>query len=708
MGVELQRELTLDLLVELMLRASKPHLLVIEDIQWADATTLEFVQRLIERAKQVAIMMLMNCRPEFPSESGVATLSNTLNLRRLGDEELKQLIARVAADRELPSEIVDRIAWTADGVPLFAEELTKTVLESGTALKQADAGARGIHTIPVVPTSLHDSLVSRLDRLGPAKEVAQRAAIIGRPFKFAILHSMAGLPERVVSDGLADLVESGLIYCSDDPHNAIYHFKHALVQLAAYESLLPSARQQLHRQVVESLGNESETARTEPEFLAQHCEWGGLVERAIEYWLLAGKRAFSRSANLEAAAHLRAGRALLPNLLDLGARNQRELQLLMILGPALAATSGFAAAEVGEVYATARRLCEAVPENADKFPALWGSWVFFLVKGELELSRRFAEEMLVLAERIGLSACLVEAHWTLGNALYWLGQLEPARQHLETSCALYSPEHHVGHALLYGQDPYVAAQCYLAFVYWMLGRPSDSEAALQNAERVAENLDHPFTTAWPMAFYVVISSHRRDYAAGLRWAQKLIEFSREQKQQYWLQAAVIVRGWAWANMGDVETGIEEMKKGIAAYVATGAGVSLPHFRGLLVEALIRARRTAEAATQLSQAFRDADANGERVAQISLWRIKGELARTIDSSKQSEAIDCYRKALAMAKKYNAPSAGLRAGIMLHRALAEIGGNVLAGSPLPQLLIDFPTEVSTPDLVEGRAMIESTSF
>jgi len=419
MSAERKREETLGLLVRLLERARKPQLIIFEDLQWADATTLEYVRRLIEDTQQPSVMMLMTGRPEFNPvwERSV----RTLELSRFDGTEIKKLIARVAKDWFLPREASDLIGAAADGVPLYVEELTKAVLESGALVDRGDkfelAGSLPPH---LVPESLHDSLVARLDRLGPAKEIAQHASVIGRRFQYSLLARVVNLKEKDLHRGLEQLIRAGLVFSRGAPPNSRYLFNHALVQVAAYESLLKRARRDLHGQIVEVLEQEvAEVIETQPELVAFHAASAGMYASAACYWTTAGKLAFARSANIEAAGHLKASLDLLIHIEDENTRQRFELDILSVLGPALIATTGFASEEVGAVYERARVLCDALPGNPQTFPALWGSWVFFLVRGELSRSRRFAQEMLEQGTALGDSSLLIEANWTLGNCLFW-------------------------------------------------------------------------------------------------------------------------------------------------------------------------------------------------------------------------------------------------------------------------------------------------
>lgn len=709
MGPELQREETLKLLLKILRRSDQPHVVVFEDLQWADATTMELVHRLVAESPTPGLMVVMNCRPELELAWIASAGTRPLELPRLNDDELKTPISPLDSGNELAAEVIDAIVRSADGVPLYAEELAKSVLESEIGHQNRKSGTMpGWRQLQLVPDTLQDSMVARLDRLGYAKEIAQHAAVIGRNFQLPLLLSIVNMPEAELLQGLERLIDAGIMVEHAPGPYAAYQFNHALVQLAAYGSLLRGPRQHLHGRIVQSIeSNFKDISTTQPELLAYHCELSGLVEKAIDYWMSAGQRAFAKSANVEAGAHFRKARTLLADLPDGDQRRGRELAVLSMLGPALIATAGFASQEVGEVYDVARSLCEASPENPATFPAMWGSWVFFLVKGKLGSSRSFAERMLALGESTGNTDLLIEARWALGNSHYWLGEMEPARAQLEKAIAAYDPERHRSHALLFGQDPGVAAHCYLSFVYWMLGRPQDSAAALASASSIAEALDHPFTTAWPMAFQILLSSHDHDPQTGLVWAERLIRFSEEQKQQYWLQAAIIIRGWSLAGLGELTEGVKEMRRGIASYTATGAGVSLPHFYGLLAETLVDAARYEEADQILDLAFDHARSNMERASEVNLWRIKANLLRARDRSASMQVIEYLGTALRIAEHCAAWAPGLRAAAALHRSFAEHRPDMLQSSPLPRLLNRFPSAASSRYLMDARALVSHST-
>ena len=447
-------------------------------------------------------------------------------------------------------------------------------------------------------------------------------------------------------------------------------------------------------------------AASEPELLALHSQRGGMADKAIDYWLAAGISALARSANVEAAAHLRAGRALLSQIDDPDDRRGRELRLITALGPALIANMGFAAPEVGEVFERGRALCEAASGNPDTFPVLAGSWVYFLVRGELELSRSYAEEMLSLGKNTENDHFLIEARYSLGNSLYWLGDVLAAREELEAARALYDPARHASHVLTFGQDPGVTAQCYLSFALWMLGRPDEAMAALEGAVHIAAPLNHPFTTAWPKAFRTVLHSYRNEPKEALAAADDLISFSLEQQQQYWLAAGVIVRGWGMAHAGKIEEGIAQMRQGIAGYVATGAGVSLPHFYGLLTEVLLMDGQLDEAQSTLDRGFESRAEQQGGVSEIALWRIRGALSELRDPNNFANAIACYRQAVELPQSFHVLAPRLRAATSLHIALSRQTSDSLQSSPLAAIVNRYAEAAITPDLAAARTALSET--
>jgi class 3 adenylate cyclase/tetratricopeptide (TPR) repeat protein len=470
---EQQKHKTLHALLIILSRiaAQQPVLFIMEDLHWVDPTTLELLSLLVDQGPTARILALLTFRPDFsPPWTGRSHLTQ-VTLPRLPRRQAAEMTDRVAHGKALPPEVVEQVVAKTDGVPLFVEELTKMVLESG--LLQERAGHYEL-TSPLpplaIPTTLHDSLMARLDRLATVKSLAQLGATLGREFSYELLQAVAPWDEATLRRGLQQLVEAEFLYQQGLPPQATYLFKHALIQETAYQSLLRSTRQQYHQPIAHALEERfPETGETQPELLAHHYMEAGLAAQAIPYWQRAGQRAIQRSAHAEAIAHLTQGLEVLQTLPETVERSYQELLVQTTLGPALMAARGFAAPEVGHAYARARELCQQMGDTPQLFPVLYGLYRFYLLRGELQTARELGEQLLTLAQPQQDPALLLSAHRALGDALFWLGEAAIARGHLEQGFALYNPQQHRSLAFLYGDDPGVDCLSYGAWALWWLG-----------------------------------------------------------------------------------------------------------------------------------------------------------------------------------------------------------------------------------------------
>ena len=436
---ERQKQKTLEALLAWLLAETEqqPVLFIVEDLHWVDPSTLEWLSLVVEQSPTARLYGLFTCRPEFASPWPTRAHLTPLTLSRLPRPQAARLVHGVTGGKPLPAEILAQIVAKTDGVPLFVEELTKTVLESGL-LREVEGAYELAGPLPplAIPTTLQDSLMARLDRLATVKAVAQLGATIGRQFGYELLQAVSPLDDAALQQHLRQLVEAELLYQRGVPPQATYLFKHALIQDAAYQSLLKSTRQQYHQRIAQVLAERfPETAETQPELLAHHYTEAGLAEQAIPYWQQAGQRASLRSANLEAINHLTKGLDVLTTLPDSPERLQHELDLQITLGQALTVTKGFAAPEVGHTYARARELCQQVEETPQLFPVLRGLWNFYLLRGELRTARELAEQLLSLAQRTHDPALLQQAHSALAGALVHLGEFSAT----QGTCSKVSP-----------------------------------------------------------------------------------------------------------------------------------------------------------------------------------------------------------------------------------------------------------------------------
>src|SRR5215207_3495096 len=532
-----------------LLARQRPVLIVYEDVHWIDPTSRELLDLTVERVRRLPVLLLVTFRPEFqPPWTGQPHVT-TMTLTRLGQREGAELVERILGNQVLPGDIVEEIVERTDGIPLFLEELTKAVLETGAGEGDPEAPTS---TAPrpalAIPATLHASLMARLDRLGPAaKETAQIGAAVGREFSYELLSAVAQRSEVELRSSLDQLVGAGLIFQRGTPPQASYVFKHALVQDAAYGTLLRGRRQELHARIAAVLEKEfPEQVAAAPELRAHHYTQAGLVEPAVENWSKAGQLAFARSATAEAVTQLTKALNLLATLPDSLARRRQELDLQVALGGTLMAAKGIAAPETGHAYARARELCAEIGDTPQLFPVLFGQSIVKNLRAEHTEALEVAEELLRLARRQEDFLPVVVAHHVLGGTLFHLGRFSPAREHLEQVLALYDPAQHRSFAFVWAQDPRVAGLSFLSRTLCALGYPD--QALVRSRETLAEAraLGHLVTVAYALMWDSVLSQLRRDRQAAHTGTEELISLATEQGYPPWMAGAMILDGWAQA------------------------------------------------------------------------------------------------------------------------------------------------------------------
>src|SRR5712692_6787555 len=526
--------------------ASQPVVQIVEDLHWADPSTLETFNFFVNHGSIARSLTLLTFRPEFSVPWVTRSHVTHLTLNRLSRKQVEEMTVGVTKGKTLPAEVTHELVTKTDGVPLFVEELTKMVLESGWLKEEANRYTlTGSLPSVGIPATLHDSLMARLDRLGPAKEVAQLGATLGREFPYELLKAVSPLGEAALQSALNQLVEVELLYRRRLPSQELYVFKHALIQEAAYQGLLKSTRQQSHRKIAQVLQEQfPETAETQPELLAHHYTEAGFIEQAIPYWQRAGQRARQRSANVEAVIHLTRGLELLKALPDTPGRTQQELVLQTALGPALIATRGYGAPETEKAYARALELCRQVGETPQLFPGLWGLWSFYLAQGHLQTASELGAQLLSLARSAQEPPLFSEAHLALGATLFFLGEFASAQEHLAQGIALYDPQKHRSHVLLYGRDPGVGCLAYMAWALWFLGYPDQALKKSQEALTLARELSHPFSLALALQWAIRLHQFRREVQTVREQAEAVIALSKEQGFPFGLAWGTLFRSWA--------------------------------------------------------------------------------------------------------------------------------------------------------------------
>jgi predicted ATPase len=536
------------------------------------------------------------------------------------------MVEKVTSGKALPAEVLQQIVAKTDGVPLFVEELTKMVVESGL-LKAADGHYELTGPLPslAIPATLQDSLMARLDRLAAVREVAQLGATLGREFSYELLQAVAPIGEVSLQQALAKLVEAELLYQRGLPPQARYIFKHALIQDAAYQSLLKSTRQQYHQQIAHVLAEQfAETTETQPELLAHHYTEAGLIGQAIPYWQKAGQRAIQRSAHVEAISHLTKGLELLKTLPDTPERTQQELTLQLALGTPLIATKGYKALEVEKACARALELCRQLGETPEFFSALIGLLTFRLIRAEYQTARELGEQCLSLAQSVHSPTRLIWAHCVLGMTLFCRGEFALAQDHLEQGITLYDAQKDNPFVSGTIQDPRVTCLCFAALALWSLGYPDQALKRTQEALTSAQELSHPYSLAYALDYAAKLYEFRGERSAAQEQTEALLALSSKQGFPHWLMRGAILRGWALAAQGQGEEGITQMRQGLAAYRATGSEMYRPHFLALLAEAYGKVGRMEEGLTVLAEALTAVDRTGERYYEAELYRLKGEL------------------------------------------------------------------------------------
>jgi class 3 adenylate cyclase/predicted ATPase len=668
----------------------QPVVMVFEDAHWIDPTSRELLDLIVERVRSLPVLMIVTFRPEFqPPWIGQPQVS-MVTLNRLDRCDRTALVEQIAGGQALSDEVVAQIAERTDGVPLFVEELTKSVLESGV-------------TPLGIPTTLHDSLMARLDRLASVRHVAQTGAAIGREFSYELLHAVSRLPADELQASLARLVSSELVFQRGIPPDATYTFKHALVQDAAHGSLLRSTRQQLHAQIAEALEAHSpELMDSQPELLAQHYAEAGLVDKSVACWGKAGHRSAARSAMAEAVAQLHKGLDQLALLPDTPERQRRELEFWSSLGAVLQAVKGQAALETGHAYARARELWEQLGSPSEFLHIPYGQSRYHMQRGEHDRAQRLDEDLLRLSRQRNDSSGLVLGHNSSGRNLMFAGRFALSRSHLEEVLALYDPISHRALAHQTGIHPYVNSKGFLGFVLFCLGFPDQALARSSAAIAEARSLAHPPSLALSLAHGCRLLSFIGDDAVLGEQVDQLVAVAIEQGFPQWRAQGTIYRGWVEVKNGDVAEGISLLRSGSATYRAIGAETFMPYFIALLARASEIAGQVEEAVTLLDDALQIVERTGERWFAAELHRHKGQLLLRQGHSEAAEEL--YRKALSIAEEQGAKLWELRAAMSLARLRRDQGSRAEARNLLAPVYGWFTEGFETPDLKQAKALLD----
>ncbi len=703
---EKRKDMTLEALVHHLQRLAdcSPLLFIVEDVHWLDPTTLDLMTRIIDRIRQMRMLLLITCRPDFKPVWSDYSHVTSLTLSRLPRRQSAELVAAMTGGKTLPPEVQQAILAKADGVPLYIEALTENVLGSGllTEGHQALTLKGPLKGLPI-PDSLQALLMERVDRLGPTKAIVQAGAAIGRDFTYELVRATVDATDSQLRQALDLFVASGLMFQEGEIPNATYHFKHALVQEAAYSTLPKKPRRLLHARIAKVLESRfAERVKLEPELLAYHYEEAGLAGPAVEYWFRAARRDAERSANSEALNHFHRALELLKDLPQGPERDALELELLIARGAPLLTVKGYASHEIEKNFLRAKELSQKHSDSEHHCLAIWGLWVFHLVGGHADTARGLAENLLALAGRAQNPDLLIRAHESVGSSYFFLGRFDEAKAHQLAAKALFDPNQNRSHALPYTQDPGITARIILAWVFWILGEVDQVEPLALEALAMARELEHPFTLVFALTSLSWIYSTTRDAQRTLQLTDEAVAVSTKHSFELGLSWATVLQGWALAEQGR-EEGLRKLTQGLSAVAATGASLNNTFILALLAEIYLRHNRIDEGLGAIEDAQKLATTWGERFWQAELFRLKGELLLRQSDQSVHTAEQCLCEALKVAQHQNARMLELRAATSLARLWKKLNKVDEARRILHSVCAKFHEGVDNLDLSEAKTVL-----
>jgi predicted ATPase/class 3 adenylate cyclase len=707
MSPQEQKQKTLLALVNVFESLSRrgPVLFIFEDTHWIDPTTREQIDMIVDRAAKLPVLVLITHRPEFKSHWASYAHCTVLTLNRLGRSACVRLIEDLTEGRALPAEVTAQIIDKTDGIPLFVEELTKTVLESDLIAARDGAYVLTGPLPPLaIPSTLQDSLMARLDRLEGIKEVSQIGAAIGREFSHRLLALVAQLEEDHLREALERLIASEIVFRRGAPPDAVYVFKHALIQDTAYDTLLRSRRQIIHKQIAEAIKAEfPDHAANEPEVLAHHYSQAGLHDEAAPQWLVAGTRAVARSANLEAIAHLRAGLQAVAGMEPGSGASSLELDMQIGLGSALIAARGYSSTETERAYLRGLELLDRLGDDPRQFAVLHGLCMLYWNRATLSRNLEVAEDMLARAERQNEVLPKLVAHRVLAVALNPMGRFDAAREHAEQAVSFYDRDLHGDSAHQFGHDMGVGALWHLSIALLFKGELDSSKRYANQASELARSLNNATTTAYDALWFSFTALVRRDWEAARRTTERMIEESLSRSMALWVVFGRHLQGSALAAQGRSEEALEELRRSrLAAEQLTHSMLTTMTMR-YEAQALADLGRSEEAAERLRETVEVMASTGERWLESEVYRALGALHVSDDAAAEAS----FARALDIARDQGARLLELRAAQDIARLWSTKGRRGEARDILSGVASRFTEGLDSPDLREARALLAELS-
>jgi class 3 adenylate cyclase/predicted ATPase len=710
---QLRRQKTLEALISQLEALTRKNavLMVFEDVHWIDPTSLEVLCRTINRIPTLRALLIVTFRPEFePPWVGLPHVT-ALTINRLAKREIDAMIDRVVGDRTLPASIKQDIVERADGIPLFVEEMTKAVLEA----ESEGAARRAVSAVPsptmAVPASLHASLMVRLDRLGSAKEVAQIGAVIGREFSHALLAAVVCKTEVELASALDRLIHAGLLFRQGMPPYATYLFKHALVQDAAYGTLLREQRRALHARIADTLeGQFPDIAESRPELLARHCTEAGQIEKAASLWGRAGLRSQERSALVEAVEQLTRALDQTATLPPTPSLRREQIKLQVGLSNALMHVKGYAAPETKGAIEQARvfiEQSEALGEPPEDplllFSALYGVWVVSYVVFNGDVCRDLAAQFLTLAEKKRATVPLLMAHCIMGHSLFQGGDFAQARTHYDKGIALYDPSEHRPLATRFGQDIQVAILSYRSLALWFLGFPEAALKDAENAVKYGRETGQAASLMFVLYVTAILHIHCGNYSVATAQAQELFLVADEKGALLWKASGMMFEGCVLASTGKSSEAIERLTAGSIGYQSTGATTFMTWFLSYLTRAYVELGQFNEAWRRVGEMMTAVQTTKESWWEADLHRMAGAITLMSPEPDATKAEAYFERALAVARQQQAKSWELRAAISMARLWRDQGKRRQAHDLLAPVYSWFTEGFNTLDLKEAKALL-----
>ena len=687
----------------------QPLVLVVEDLHWVDASTRELLGLVLEQLASMPVLAVFTFRPEFAPAWAPSSRVTTLPLGHLVRAEVESLALATTGGRPFPGPLLDEIVARTDGVPLFVEELCKELIARGVVVEREDRlELAGPLKGSEIPSTLRDSLTARLDRLGNATALAQLASVLGREFGYPLLRAISDLSDAELDTQLAVLTRAEILLQRGLPPKAHYVFKHALIQEAAYDTLLKSSRVLHHRRVAETyLARFADEARAKPEVVAHHFSRAGMPPEAILHWQRAGELAESRSGYAEAIGHFNTALELLATLPNSAERDRKELSVRVKLGPALIALKGMGSTEMGDNYARACEISEDAGDSHERFMALWGDWLY-LGNTDIERGAGRADDLVALSQRLGDADLVLQAHHSRWTTFHRLGRAAIARADTQQGIRLYDRQRHHHHAHIYGgHDPGVCARGHGAISAWLTGHADEAGRLAEDAIALGRDLGHPLSQTVALRLASDTFLCRGDGARCRTIADEMLELSRRHAFKQTLAAAHILSGWARVDSGETGSGLKRLEQGLEDYRSVGSRVWLASQLCACADAYIRAGDPARALELLGEALEVSEQTKQSFFRPEVLRLQADTALALGRTDAPAARAQLEAAIALAREQSAVALEFRAACSLARLLEKNGERPKARELVEARYAAFSEGHETRDLRAGRQLLDELS-